>query len=155
MTKLITDAELAKLRELEARATKGKWSHVYVPGRRTPGWVGEPGEYRLVVNGDAWDPINAHKPTYDGLLVAELRNAAPLMLDSIARLKEALAIAMPYLPKVLNNTRDEAIEWEKKQTRIRELVGDGEPKRGLSALLGKWPGDETDEQIAAALKGDK
>jgi hypothetical protein len=36
---------------------------------------------------------------------------------------------------------------------LRDTVRDQQHKLGVAAIIGKWPGDETDEQIAEALKG--
>ncbi|MGH7135460.1 MAG: hypothetical protein ACREHD_06945, partial [Pirellulales bacterium] len=35
---------------------------------------------------------------------------------------------------------------------LDELLCEQDGKRGVSAILGQWPGDESDEQIATALK---
>ncbi len=35
---------------------------------------------------------------------------------------------------------------------LREVLREQQHKKGVSAIFGKWPGDETDEQIAQALK---
>jgi hypothetical protein len=35
---------------------------------------------------------------------------------------------------------------------VREVLREQSHKRGVAAIIGKWPGDETDEQIAAALQ---
>ena len=35
---------------------------------------------------------------------------------------------------------------------VREIVREQSYKRGLAAIIGKWPGDETDEEIEAALQ---
>lgn len=36
---------------------------------------------------------------------------------------------------------------------LREVLREQQHKKGLSAIFGKWPGTETDEEIAQALKG--
>ncbi len=35
---------------------------------------------------------------------------------------------------------------------LREVLREQQHKKGISAIFGKWPGDETDEQIAEAMK---
>jgi len=35
---------------------------------------------------------------------------------------------------------------------LREVLREQHHKKGISAIFGKWPGDETDEQIAEAMK---
>lgn len=35
---------------------------------------------------------------------------------------------------------------------LDEVVREQHQKRGVSAIIGQWPGDETDEEVAAALK---
>lgn len=35
---------------------------------------------------------------------------------------------------------------------VDEVRREQEHKRGLSAIIGLWPGDESDEEVAAALK---
>ncbi len=35
---------------------------------------------------------------------------------------------------------------------LREAIRDQQHKRGVAAVFGKWPGDETDEQVDAALR---
>ena len=35
---------------------------------------------------------------------------------------------------------------------VRETFRDQQHKLGLAAIIGKWPGDETDEEIEQALK---
>jgi hypothetical protein len=35
---------------------------------------------------------------------------------------------------------------------VRDIVHDQSQKMGVAAIIGKWPGDETDEQILEALK---
>jgi hypothetical protein len=35
---------------------------------------------------------------------------------------------------------------------LRETVRDQQHKLGVAAIIGKWPGDETDEEIRHALK---
>jgi hypothetical protein len=40
----------------------------------------------------------------------------------------------------------------RKQFDLRETVREQQHKMGLTAIIGKWPGDETDEQIEQALK---
>ena len=67
--------------------------------------------------------------------------------------------------KLLRIDADEVIRAEKqdqffttvpkpKRSRfdLREILREQQHKKGVAAIYGKWPGDETDEQIAAALK---
>lgn len=101
MTRLITDAELARLRKNVEQGSRPDYDECYA------------------------------------------------LLDSIARLKEALAIAMPLFDptgRFLVMTTEERKKHDADMARIRELVGDDEPKPkgGLPALLGKWPGDLKD-----------
>lgn len=77
-----------QVREVCDKATAGPWKHVYVPGRRTPGWPGEPGEHRLVPNGHMWAPIDAHDPdSEDAAFIAMARTALPEALDEIDSLR--------------------------------------------------------------------
>lgn len=40
----------------------------------------------------------------------------------------------------------------RKKLDVKEIVREQSHKRGLAAIIGKWPGDETDEEIEAALQ---
>ena len=40
----------------------------------------------------------------------------------------------------------------RKRLDIREVIQEQKQRQGLSAIIGKWPGNETDEEIEAALK---
>jgi hypothetical protein len=87
-----------QVREACDKATTGPWNHVYIPGRRTPGWPGERGEHRLVPNGYKWAPIDVHNPdNEDAQFVALARTALPLALARIEELEAALKrIADPF-----------------------------------------------------------
>jgi hypothetical protein len=97
-----------QVREVCDKATAGPWKHVYVPGRRTPGWPGEPGNHRLVPNGHMWAPIDAHDPdSEDAAFIAVARTALPEALDEIERLRTALERAVDLLIIVPRDTDDE------------------------------------------------
>jgi hypothetical protein len=40
----------------------------------------------------------------------------------------------------------------RKKLDVRQIIREQTPKRGLAAIIGQWPGDETDEEIEVALR---
>ena len=103
--KIIDDAQLQRLEELEKWATKTPWSEDY------PDIVGDDGMTSV---------FDFHGTGFllacDSSLIVESRNALPLLLDSVRRLKEALAIAREWTS--IGGAPDEDV------ARIRELVGE-------------------------------
>lgn len=45
-----------------------------------------------------------------------------------------------------------ALQHQRRAMRAKQLGRLPPPRNGLAAIVGKWPGDETDEEIAQALK---
>lgn len=128
MTKLITDEALQRLRELEAKATPGPWI-------RPKYWTHseeKPAPVAMLHRGGSSGPwlhvgltcdVARPQDHIDTDYISESREAMPLLLDTVARLKEALAIAR-YWAKAPRVTMEHANEFEDAMARIRELVGD-------------------------------
>lgn len=120
--KIIDTATLQRLEELEKRATKGPWEE---GDCHAAAITGQDGAVVIGVGDDGacGDPDCCGSPTYyttaddaDIALTVESRNALPLLLDSVRRLKEALAIAMAWVDV------GGPSEAEQDMARIRELV---------------------------------
>lgn len=85
-------AIIARVRELDAAATKGPWhagskGHVYAP------------EYTLVTL--AGGPPHAFAiPPHDAALIAEFRTAAPLLAAECARLRERVGVLEEALREI-------------------------------------------------------
>ena len=107
--KIIDDATLQRLEELEKRATKGPWFH---------------NTENLYEVFSEVDPISDGREVLvaqleaDAGYIAASRNALPLLLDSVRRLKEALALAQQWIDV------DGIGDGEADMARIRELVGE-------------------------------
>ncbi len=123
----MSDERLAELERL-ADAAGGPWRAVRV------GPVPEPGGPDCRV-WEVVDDTDDHRDQFDQFedppeararFVVAARTALPALIRRVRDLEAALAA-----------------ERDKSKP---------DAKAGLAAIIGKWPGDETDEQIAAALK---
>jgi hypothetical protein len=157
---IISDDVLARLKELEKKATPGEYEaridwwdsandgiEVCIDPKHSVmsdsyfrsfpidgtkfGHDGDPNDYPWTDEDAAQKSAAEQKalnsqPMDDARYFAELRNAAPSLLDSVARLKEALAIAMKWAesPDSMSLAMGGDVEHDADMARIRELVGE-------------------------------
>jgi len=115
MSKLISDAEIARLAELESKATAGEW-RVSMSGYSVKSNDVDVPIVASIPSGVNARPVDIERWLPNADLIAESRNALPRLLDSLRRYKEALAIARPCV--------ESEESWRLSAARIRELVGD-------------------------------
>ena len=63
--------------------------------------------------------------------------------------------ALPYREQVFCETCRAVLAERDHHTEewLRNVRAEMKSKQGVSAIIGKWPGDETDEEIEEALRG--
>lgn len=116
--KIIDDATLQRLEELHKAASPVPWG-VDTDGREVCTFRERLGSMNGKPPFDIMSESFAREGAeHDAALIAESRNALPLLLDSVRRLKEALAIAMP----LVKDDADAGLSSTLR--RIRELVGE-------------------------------
>jgi hypothetical protein len=108
--KLITNEEIARLAELESKATPGEWEPQQYCADSSYFDINASGI--RVVDSDGTSERNAE-------FIAESRNALPRLLDSVRRLKEALEIAKSWMDC---GYQEQAFDAD--MARIRDLVGE-------------------------------
>jgi len=120
--KIIDDATLQRLEELEKGSTQGNWyADEAIEGGGSVVMSSETGRVAYVHRSDE----NFHDEE-DAVFIAASRNALPLLLDSVRRLKEALALYRKWRGKSLSlaDSDEVMLEYGTDMARIRELVGE-------------------------------
>jgi hypothetical protein len=121
--KLITDEEIARLAELESKATAGEW-RVSMSGYGVKSNDADVPIVASIPSGVNARPVDIERWLPNADFIADMRTQTPRLLDSLRRLKEALAIARRWM----NNPEpgNSSYHWEMyaDEQSIRELVGD-------------------------------
>jgi uncharacterized protein (DUF433 family) len=98
-------------------------------------------------------PINGFAKAVDPQTLSTLLGKNVAVSGTAHFTKEGALLILEAAQIVIATERDLKM-WGRVPTPLRRPfdMSDFKPKRGLSAIIGKWPGDETDDEVLNALE---
>lgn len=78
-------------------------------------------------------------------------NIRPVSENDASDTEGAPAERVRLIPEAMNETSPSDVPV-RRTLDVREIIRAQSHKRGVAAIVGRWPGTETDEEIEAALR---